>query len=390
MSSLPKVSVIIPTFNRSGYLRQAVASVLAQTYSDFEIIVVDDGSTDDTAATVARFDDLRIVYLHQDNAGRSVARNFGMARARGEFIAFLDDDDLFLPHKLAVQAAFLEAQPDVGLVGAFTQLVGSDGTPLALRETWQMESRLTLLDCLYACPLATCSVLLRRSWLTALDHWFDPAMDRAEDKDFWVRLLLAGCEMRWTQDVVSAYRQHANSSQQDQEGYYVGNLRLLDKLFDRSDLPGLLHDERAALYAHHHLLNAWLAYMAGQRETGKERLLLAIELAPDLLLGVPPAFVASLTSSAQDLPEGGATQLVDAVFDDLPPQAAHAQSFRGAALSAPYMRRVFTAHDSGTRPRLRDWLRGVWHWPRWLANRGVWSILARDILLGRGAGSGTG
>lgn len=388
MDRSPRVSVIIPTFNRSAFLRQAIASVQAQTYADFELIVVDDGSTDDTAAAVAGFDDPRIIYVHQENAGRSAARNRAMAQASGEYIAFLDDDDLYLPHKLAVQVAFLETHAELGLVGAFTQFMATDGSLQGLRETWQKESELSLLDCLYACPLATCSVLLRRSWMTALDHWFDPELDRAEDKDFWVRLLLAGCSMAWTQDVVSVYRQHDDSSQQDQEGYYTGNLKLLDKLFTRSDVPEPVQAERSALYAQQHLLNAWPAYAAGQRNLGKQRLLLAVELAPSLLDGAPPAFVASLTAYAQTWPEADAVRVIEAVFADLPPQLAHAQSYRGDALSAQYMHRVFIAHAGGERPSLRDWLFGIVHAPRWLANRGVWSILVRDILLRQGAAAG--
>lgn len=385
---MPAVSVITPTHNRPAYLRQTIESVLAQSFADFEHIIVDDGSAGETRAVVEGFDDARIRYVYQENAGRSAARNRGLALATGEYVAFLDDDDLFLPDKLAVQVAFLEAQPAVGLVGSFTQFVGEDGSLLGLRETWHKGSTLTLLDCLYASPLATCSVLLRRSWLAALDHWFDPAMQRAEDKDFWARLLLAGCQVRWTEDVVAAYRQHADSSQQDREGYYEGNLQLLDKLFARRDLPEYLPAERAALYAHHHLTNAWPAYAEGRTPVGNDRLVRAIELKPELLEGAPPGFVESLSGYAHTLPEAEALKLIEAVFNDLPAQAAHAQPYRRTVLSAQYMHRVFDARARGARPSLRDWLFGVFHAPLWLTNRGVWSILVRDIVFGHAAGAG--
>src|SRR5690606_40525091 len=113
----PKVSVIIPTFNRAGMVQQAIASVLAQTFASFECIVVDDGSSDDTRTVLQPLVDAgRIRYVHQANAGLSAARNHGLRLARGAYISFLDDDDLYEPHKLARQVAYLDANPEAMLV----------------------------------------------------------------------------------------------------------------------------------------------------------------------------------------------------------------------------------------------------------------------------------
>ncbi len=111
----PKISVIIGTFNCSRYLPEAIESVLAQTYSDYEIIVVDDGSTDNTNEVVIPFRD-RVQYIWQENRGVGSARNTGMRRASGEYVVFLDADDLLLPDKLALQADYLDRNPDVDIV----------------------------------------------------------------------------------------------------------------------------------------------------------------------------------------------------------------------------------------------------------------------------------
>ncbi|NJC24596.1 glycosyltransferase family 2 protein [Neolewinella antarctica] len=103
----PFVSIILPTFNRSTMLVHAVRSVLAQTYREWELIIVDDGSTDDTAAVVAGFDDNRIRYFYQENGELSRARNRGLREVRGEYFGFLDDDDLFLPEHLSVMVAVI-------------------------------------------------------------------------------------------------------------------------------------------------------------------------------------------------------------------------------------------------------------------------------------------
>ena len=111
----PLVSVVIPAYNSGKFVAQAVESVLAQTYAPFEIIVVDDGSTDETKDVLGRFNG-QINYIHQANSGPSAARNAGIRVARGAYICFLDADDLWTPDRLAVQMAFMQANHSIGLL----------------------------------------------------------------------------------------------------------------------------------------------------------------------------------------------------------------------------------------------------------------------------------
>lgn len=104
----PRVSVVIPTYNRAQFIASAIESVLTQTFGDFELIVVDDGSTDRTSEIVTSISDPRLVFVRQDNAGRSTARNRALALAKGAYIAFLDSDDLYLPGKLALQIQYMD------------------------------------------------------------------------------------------------------------------------------------------------------------------------------------------------------------------------------------------------------------------------------------------
>ena len=111
----PIVSIVLPTYNRADVIGRAIASVRAQTLADWELLIVDDGSTDGTPDVVAGLDD-RIHLLRQDNAGTYVARNNGLARARGRYITFLDSDDEWLPHFLELTVGFLRAYPDAHFV----------------------------------------------------------------------------------------------------------------------------------------------------------------------------------------------------------------------------------------------------------------------------------
>ena len=165
-----KVSVIIPAYNGDRYLGSAIESVLAQTYRDYEIIVVDDGSTDNTAQVAQQYkNDVR--YLSQTNQGVAASRNFGLAAALGDYIAFLDQDDLFLPYKLASQVELLDRDANLGMVNSGWQICqdGDSSEPLIATEAavqpWQQIPNLSAANLIVWKPVFLGAMLFRRSWL---------------------------------------------------------------------------------------------------------------------------------------------------------------------------------------------------------------------------------
>jgi glycosyltransferase involved in cell wall biosynthesis len=199
-----KVSVVIPTYNRAAMLGEAVGSALAQTFRDHEVIVVDDGSTDDTASRVAQWRDPRVRYVRQPNSGPAGARNAGVALARGELIAFLDSDDLWKPDKLEREVEFLARYPEAGAV--FSDLEKHDGTeftPSFMRATAEFSKRLAarvvvpdgvVLPCreIYLYLLREAMVLpsafaMRRAVFTAAGG-FTCGLEPFEDWEFFLRL----------------------------------------------------------------------------------------------------------------------------------------------------------------------------------------------------------
>lgn len=133
---MPTVSVIIPTYNRSQYIIETLESVFEQSYSDYEIVVINDGSTDDTEQILTtHISSGSIRYFYQDNQGESAARNHGIRVAQGKYIAFLDSDDLILPTKLEKQVDFLENHPEIGFVHSNFVRFNDRGDELGLRET---------------------------------------------------------------------------------------------------------------------------------------------------------------------------------------------------------------------------------------------------------------
>lgn len=183
----PTVSVIIPTYNREHLIGRAIQSVLNQTYQDFEIIVVDDASTDNTQEVVKSFNDLRIRYIrHEKNRGGSAARNTGIRAARGEYIAFLDSDDEWLPEKLAEQIRVFHQDPECGVVYTDILVVYPDGCELQRRAPKIKGSMFHKL--LEANVVGTTSsVLVRRDCFDKVGL-FNEELASCQDWDMWIRL----------------------------------------------------------------------------------------------------------------------------------------------------------------------------------------------------------
>jgi len=181
----PTTSIIIPTYNRANLVKEAVESVLAQSFTDFELIVIDDGSTDNTRESLAPYlDSLR--YIYQENRGVSAARNLGISVARGRYIAFLDSDDLWLKDKLLMQVDFMEQNPEAQI--CYTEEIwyrnGRRVNPKLKHRKysgWIFERSLAL------CIISPSSVLLRKELLDRVGG-FDEGLPACEDYDLWLRI----------------------------------------------------------------------------------------------------------------------------------------------------------------------------------------------------------
>ncbi len=182
---MPKVSVIVPTFNRANLLSEAIQSVLDQTFKDYEIIVVDVGSTDNTREMIGRFGD-QVKYFYKDQCPVSTARNFGMKNSCGEYIAFLDDDDLWYKNKLAVQVKELDQNQELGFLCAEADVMTMDGRTLyTLRKGWGNKENFESLFNENFIPMLT--VLMRRTCYEQIGG-FDENFINSEDYDYWLRL----------------------------------------------------------------------------------------------------------------------------------------------------------------------------------------------------------
>jgi len=183
--SKPLVSVIIPTFNRGYCLEESIRSVLEQSFIDFELVVVDDGSTDNTSELVRRFPAVKLIRL-EENRGVSFARNRGVVEAQGDWVGFLDSDDLWEQGKLATQVKWIERHPDLQMV--YTDEIWiRNGVRVNPMNKHRKYSGDIFRYCLPLCIVSPSSVLLRAKVLSEVGG-FDESMPVCEDYDLWLRI----------------------------------------------------------------------------------------------------------------------------------------------------------------------------------------------------------
>jgi glycosyltransferase involved in cell wall biosynthesis len=228
---MPKVSVIIPTYNRAELLCSAIESVLKQTFTDFEIIVSDDKSTDHTLNVVKSFKDRRVKYmLNEGNKGPSAARNKAILASQGEYIAFLDDDDEWLPEKLKFQVDLLDKSP-LNICGVYSnRLVIDRPSNKIVSESLQSEklrgnliSLLTLQN-----HINTCTVLLRKRYLEEVGL-FDETLSYMEDRDLWIKLSLNWDFEYIDKPLTRTYVHKQGHLSQNLEGQTAGRGTLLER-----------------------------------------------------------------------------------------------------------------------------------------------------------------
>lgn len=214
------VSIIMPAFNVENFISESIESVIAQTITDWELIIIDDGSTDATAEKIKFFieKDRRIQYYFQQNGRQGKARNRGISLSRGKFIAFLDADDLWDPKKLEIQLIQMESAnadlifSDCSLIDENSN-VTRESIGILEKEYYGQNS---LIEFFHKNRASTLTVLCKRECLIKVGGFSEaPAIQNAEDYHLWMKLLLSGCFLKSYKCVLAAYREHASQTTSD-------------------------------------------------------------------------------------------------------------------------------------------------------------------------------
>jgi glycosyltransferase involved in cell wall biosynthesis len=225
------ITAVIATYNYGRFVTEAVESVLAQTYANVEIIVVDDGSTDDTRQRLAPYAD-RLRYIYQDNQSVAAARNTGIRAARGDFIAFLDADDLWHPQKLELQTRYLAGHPAVGLVAVDRLAEGAASWPPLNGCAHPRARPITVEELIIKPHFAPSGVLVRKPCFDRAGY-FDTSLRNAEDYDMWIRIACSFAVVKleaplWWYRVHGANKSYVPARQE------AAGLKVLEKTFAKA------------------------------------------------------------------------------------------------------------------------------------------------------------
>jgi len=303
---MPRVSIIIPTYNCAGYLGRAIDSACAQTYKDYEILVVDDGSTDDTKDVAMQYG-RRVTYLYQQNLGVSAARNHAISKSSGELLAYLDADDLWYPEKLERQVAFLDAHQECGMVHSEMSVINEQDEILHVRfyeETKRsVPQGYCLRTLLLRCHIQPVTVIERRSSFDRAGV-FDTRLPIAQDYLHWIMIAAEGHAVGYLAEPLGKYRWRTGSLIGNGPRLMEDYVRICDILLHEKAIGSTHGDECAdILRARSYKVQRELAYLDridGRRDSARRRLANMIKESPrqfelyvDLLKAYLPASVFS-------------------------------------------------------------------------------------------------
>jgi len=331
-----KVSIIIPTYNMANFLGETVKDVLNQTYQNFEIIVINDASTDHTDQVMGQFDDQRIKYIvHSENRYAAAARNTGVRASEGEYIAFIDADDKVHPEKLATQIAFLEQNTEIGLAYCSRIEIDQNGNPLALVPA---PSTVSLKDLVLGYPYAPSEIVMRREWVHKVGLFDESFRFHGEDPDFHMRLALQGCKMAGVKRVLNYRRLRAERVMKNLEKVAEGEIRAFENTFANPHCPNEVLELRKKSLAMVHRIFSFIAFSQNDTSLGQELLRKAFELDVTFFEGDKTNFIEFIARSG--VRSGGDHEaILRTVIRQFPPEFDWSSYYTDLAVGHGYLLR---------------------------------------------------
>lgn len=265
VASSPVVSVIIPTYNCSHNLEQAIASVLEQTYTDYELIVVDDGSIDNTQAIIKPYRDRLRSTCFQNHQGLSVARNRGIEVAKGNLITFLEPNNWLLPNALELQVNYFVKNSTVGMISSGFNMINAQGETLRTIKPWLQHPELNLATWLTLKPILANTIMLRREWL----EWaggLDTNFPYADDLNLIFRLTLMNCQAAWLPEVTLCCRQPRQDFSHHTPKQAKYTEIALKNLFNQNNLPQAVKSCKKETFYQSFVWLAWNLYQTGNTQ----------------------------------------------------------------------------------------------------------------------------
>lgn len=331
-----KVSVIIPAYNGAKDLGAAIQSVLVQTYPNFELVIVDDASVDNTAEIVAQFDDSRIKYIVQKvNKGVDAARRLAIESSSGEILAFLDQDDLYHPEKLEAHVNLYAAHPEIGF--SYNSRFELNHSANSIRGIWRPPQKITLADLILGFPIAPSEMVLRRKWAPFIDLSAEPTLIHGGEYVITGRLFLSGCQFGSIDRVLNYRRHHAQRTFSKLAVRCESELEAQQRIFADTRCPSDVMALRNTAFANTYKLWAYVALLQDETALGQQYLREAIRLDPLILKGKHCELVNFFLIWSIDDENHDHAALLKQIFAQLPSEIAYLSKEYDWAVARGYL-----------------------------------------------------
>lgn len=280
---MPKISVVIPTYNRSNLICKAIESVLAQTYIDFEIIVIDDGSTDNTRNVLLKYNSV-IKYIVQKHSGPSAARNVGIRAAAGEYVCFLDADDMYLPEKLETEIKGFRDDSNPDIVYSWYKWIDENDHPLPGATELIVSDRLKFKDIFLFNNFFLPPGAMFKKYCFSNVGYFNEHLTAVEDWDLMLRLSIANLRIKPTKKILYLYRYQPTiqSVNNDIDNVIRNTFNVIDNVYNDSIFPSEKFGLKNAIYSKIYYEWSSMYYYVGNQADAMRYLAKSIEVEPSL------------------------------------------------------------------------------------------------------------
>ncbi len=337
-----KVSIVIPVYNGAAYIGEAIESVLEQTYQNYELILVDDASTDRSMEVIAEFDDSRIIYIrNESNQGSNVTRNTGIKAATGDLISFLDQDDFFHPEKLQAHIDYYKRNPEVCFTynSRFELEYGSRD----IRSIWRPPHTLTPADFLLSFPIAPSDMVFKRDWADRMGLLVDRVHFYGGEYVLLGRLYIQGCVFGHVDRALNYRRRHPGRVIRDINKGLESELAAQDIVFADPDCPEEILDLKHLARAHAYLGWGYLALFQGETRAGQEYWQKAVDLNPQLVSEEPCSLLEHIVYHSVEDKSNKPEVVVSGIFSQLPTDLDWLQPKLDWAIGRSYLIKGFRA-----------------------------------------------
>jgi len=314
----PKFSVVIPAYNQAQYLPNTINSILNQTYNNFEIIVVNDASPDNTNEVIQQFTDPRVnLLIHEKNKGLPGARNTGMRAATGEYIALLDADDYFHPQKLEVHAAYLEQHPEIAVTyNSRFDLNYSDTT---IRELFRPPLTVGLMDFIHGFPFAPSDMVIRKSVAEQFGYFDETYIHGGEDLEYPCRLALMGCQFASVDRALNYRRHHSGRYRKNLPGRLDDVKNALAMVWSHPNCPEEIRQLGETPIAEHYMALIYHAFIQDLTNLGQEYTHNLVNANPAVLMGNPCPLVDFFVIGSASDESCDHASILQKLFSQFPP-----------------------------------------------------------------------